>query len=210
MARKRVTSETEIVDAALELIDEQGVGALTMRGLGRRLGIEGMALYTYFRSKAELLDAAAERILEELGGEFDRALPWQERIRRGAVAWAELQAGHPRAFPLVYRSGLRTDAVRLLTEETLDALRSAGFEPREAALAYQSLIVLVDAALLGRSAWTDEALHEAWRLGAAGLDSERFPRFRETAPHAATLSWEEILDSGIDLLLRGLEQRLAA
>jgi hypothetical protein len=33
--------------------------------------------------------------------------------------------------------------------------------------------------------------------------------FREVAPHAATLAWEEILESGLDLLLRGLEQRLA-
>jgi AcrR family transcriptional regulator len=210
MARKRLTSEAAIVDAALALIDGQGVDALTMRALGRCLGVEGMALYTYFRSKDELLDAAAERILEQLGSEFDRSLPWQDRIRNGALAWAELQAGHPRAFPLVYRSGLRTDAVRLLTEELLDALRSAGFGPREAALAYQSVIVLVDAALLGRSSWTDEALHEAWRLGAADASAERFPRFREIAPHAATLSWEEILDSGIDLLLQGLEQRLAA
>lgn len=210
MARKRVTSETEIVDAALELIDKQGVDALTMRGLGRRVGVEGMALYTYFRSKDDLLDAAAERILAELGGEFDRSLPWQKRVRNGAVAWAELQAGHPRAFPLVYRSGLRTDAVRLLTEELLDALRTAGFEPREAALAYQSVIVLVDAALLGRSSWTDTALHEAWQLAAADTSPEHFPRFHEIAPHAATLSWEEILDSGIDLLLQGLEQRLAA
>jgi AcrR family transcriptional regulator len=209
MARKRATSETEIVDAALALIDEQGVDALTMRALGRRLGVEGMALYTYFRSKDELLDAAAERILEELGSEFDRSLPWQERVRNGAVAWAELQAGHQRAFPLVYRSGLRTDAVRLLTEELIDALRTAGFEPREAALAYQSVIVLVDAALLGRSSWTDEALHEAWQLAAADASPEHFPRFREIAPHAATLSWEEILDSGIDLLLLGLERRLA-
>ena len=123
---------------------------------------------------------------------------------------AGAEARHPRAFSLVYRGGVRTDAVRLLTEELLDALRGAGFEAREAALAYQSLIVLVDAALLGRSSWTDDDLQAAWRRSGSTLDPAAFPRFTEVAPHAATLSWEEILDSGVELLLRGLEQRLEA
>lgn len=210
MGRKRAVSEDQIVQAALEAIEAQGIDALTMRGLGRRLGVEGMALYTYFPSKDALLDAVAEHILVALDADFDRGLPWQERIRNGAFAWAGLQERHPRGFPLVYRSGLRTDAVRLLTEELLDALRTAGFDEREAARAYLSVIVLVDAALLGRSGWTDDDLHEAWSHGAAIADRERFPRFSEVAPHAATLTWDEILESGLDLLLRGLEQRLAA
>jgi AcrR family transcriptional regulator len=208
MVRTRRISETAIVDEALALIEEQGLTALTMRGLGRRLGVEGMALYTYFRSKSELLDAAAERILAALDTDFDRSLPWQERIRRGAMAWAGLQARHPQAFPLVYRGGLTTHAVTNLTEEMLDALRSAGFDERAAALAYQSVIVLVDAALLGRSSWTDEDLQAAWSRHAQAVDPATYPRFREVAPHAATLTWEEILDSGLDLLLRGLERRL--
>jgi AcrR family transcriptional regulator len=210
MARARRISEQQIADEALALIEEQGLGGLTMRALGRRLGVEGMALYTYFRTKDELLDAAGTRILEELDSDFDRSLPWQERVRRGALAWAAMQASHPRAFPLVYRGGVRTDVVPLLTEELLDALRTAGFDERGAALAYQSLVVLIDAALLGRGAATDADLHAGWRHGERTLDAETFPRFLEVAPHAATLSWEEILDSGLDLLLRGLEQRLAA
>src|SRR5262249_49322290 len=140
--------------------------------------------------------------------EFDPELPWQERIRRGTYSWAGLQERHPRAFPLVYRTGLRTDAVRLLTEELLGALRAAGFDEPGAALPYQSLIVLIAAALLGRSSWTDDDLRQAWQQYADTLDAERFPRFAETAPHAAELSWDQILDSGLELLLAGLEQRL--
>ena len=209
MPRPRSLSHDRIVDAALELIEEGGINALSMRRLGSSLGVEGMTLYTYFRNKSELLDAAAERILEALDTDFDRSVAWQERLRRGTIAWAGLQERHPRAFPLVYRTGLRTDAVRLLTEEMLDALRSAGFDERGAALAYQSLITLVDAALLGRSSWTDEDLHAGWSRAAALSDPVAYPRFSEIAPHAATLKWHEILDSGLDLLLRGLEERLA-
>lgn len=209
MARTRRTSREAIVEEALALIEEDGVEGLKMRALGRRLGVEGMALYTYFRSKSELLDAAAEQILEGLELDFDTALPWQERIWRGASAWAGLQARHPRGFPLVYRRGLGTDAVSRVTEELLDALRTAGFDERGAALAYQSVIVLVDAALLGHSSWSDENFRAAWEHNARVHDPSSFPRVVEVAPHAATLTWEEILESGLDLLLRGLERRLA-
>jgi AcrR family transcriptional regulator len=208
MPKTRSLDRDRIADAALELVEQHGLEALTMRRLGGRLGVEGMALYTYVQSKDELLDAVAERVLEGLAREFDRSTSWQERIRRGTLAWAELQERFPRAFPLVFRGSLRTDAVRLLTEELLDALRSAGLDPQATALAYQTVITLVDAALLGRSSWTDEQLEAAWLAGAAVVDVERFPRFGEVAPFAARLTWRQILDSGLDLLLTGLERRL--
>src|SRR5438045_2605106 len=106
MARKRTISEEAIVVAALELVEEHGLDGLTMRALGKRLGVEGMAVYTYFASKEELLDAVGERVLDSLAAEWDRSLDWRERIRRGVSAWAGLQARHPRAFPLVYRRTL--------------------------------------------------------------------------------------------------------
>jgi TetR/AcrR family transcriptional regulator, tetracycline repressor protein len=208
MPRTRTISRETIVDAALELVERDGLEALTMRALGKRLGVEGMALYTYFSSKDELLDEVALRVLEDLPAGWDPTVDWRERIRRGISSWAELQARHPRAFPLVYRRSLPTEVVSLLTEELFDALRTAGFGPREAALAYQSIIVLVDAALLGRSSWTDADLRASWHAAAERADSESFPRFKEIAPHAATLDWKQILDSGLDLLLRGLERRL--
>jgi AcrR family transcriptional regulator len=205
---KRNLTRQRVVEAALELIDEEGAEALSMRKLGRRLGVEGMALYTHVRGKPDLLDAVGTRVADALDTDFDDSLPWQERIRRGVVAWAELQEAHPRAFPLVYRAGLQTDAVSLLTEELLDALRTAGFDAAGAALAYETIVVFVDGALLGRGAWTDDDLRSAWQQGGAWADRRRFPRFAEIAPHAARLRWSELLDSGLALLLDGLEARL--
>lgn len=195
-----------VVDAALALVDREGIDALSMRKLGKALGVEGMALYTHVRNKSELLDAVANRVAGELEVDFDRSLPWQERIRRGVYAWVGLQHRHPRAFPLVYRTGYESNAVLLLTEELLDALRSAGFDERGAALAYQTVVVLVDGALLGRGTTTDRDLQTSWRRAGASVDRETTPRYAEVAPQAATLTWDEILESSIDLLLSGLEK----
>jgi Tetracyclin repressor-like, C-terminal domain len=150
----------------------------------------------------------AERIVGELDVAFDRSLSWQGRIRRAALAWAGLQARHPRAFPLVYRTGYSSDAVQQLTEEMLDALRAAGLEARAAALAYQTVVILIDSALLAVGGTTDRARQAAWRRAAKATDPGRFPHFAEVAPQAATLTWREIIDSSLDLLVAGLERRV--
>jgi AcrR family transcriptional regulator len=208
--RRRTLTRERVVDAALGLVSREGIQALSMRRLGAELGVEGMALYTHVRDKDDLLDAVGERILADLDTDFDRTAPWQERVRRAALAWAVLQERYPRAFPLVYRSTLRTDTVRRLTEELLDALRTAGFDEAGAALAYESLVVLVDGALFARGAGGDRALQEAWRRAGAAADPAAFPRFVASAPEAAKLTWAEVIDSGLDLLIRGLEARLDA
>jgi AcrR family transcriptional regulator len=200
-------SRDEVVRAALELIEEAGIEALSMRVLGRRLGVEGMSLYTYVAGKDELLDAVAVEVLSGL------ELPpahgdWETRIRAAVSAWADMKRRHPRAFPLVYRPRLPTDRVGLTTELILDALRSGGFDEAGTALAYQTLVCFLDGALLG---WPPESYRadEAWRDAVGRIDTERFPRQHEVAPHAARLRWDDVWDSGLDLLLKGLHARLA-
>src|SRR5581483_4001616 len=192
MPRQRTLTRDRVVRAALELTDRDGIDALSMRTLGRALGVEAMALYTHVRNKADLLDAVAVEILGELDLAFDSTRPWQERIRRVALAWAGLQERHPRSFVLVYRTGLRSEAVERVTEELLDALRVAGFDESGAALAYQTIIVFVDGALIGRSSWADDDLQNAWARIAATADPVRYPRYAEVAPHAASLTWTQI------------------
>src|SRR5262249_27379771 len=138
--RRRTLNRARVVEAALALVEREGLEALTMRRLGRELGVEGMALYTHVRDKADLLDAVAVLVLTELEVPPGGPARWQERIRRGVLAWAALQERYPQAFPLVFRPRLPTDAVSNLTEELLDALRAAGFDERGAALAYETIV----------------------------------------------------------------------
>src|SRR5262245_2425765 len=197
--KRRTLSRTRVAAAALDLIEREGLARLTMRRLGSELGVEGMALYTHVRNKEDLLNAVADLVLEDLDVSFDPARSWQERLRHAARSWAELQERYPRAFPLIFRSGLQTNRVRVLTEEMLDALRTAGFDARGAAEAYQAFVVLLDSALIGRSSWTDAELQAAWRRGAAGVDASAYPRFAEVAPQAAELTWPTIFSAALDM-----------
>ena len=83
-----------ILDAAIELIERDGPGALSMRRLGSRLGVEGMAIYHHFAGRDELLSAIGDRLLTPLhaleppatGARHAGALPTvlRERCRRAA------------------------------------------------------------------------------------------------------------------------------
>jgi TetR/AcrR family transcriptional regulator, tetracycline repressor protein len=204
--RRPGLTREQVVASALELVEEDGLDGLSMRRLGARLGIEAMTLYTYVESKDDLLDAVAESVLSDLELP-DESLDWETRIRAVVGSWAGMQRRHPNAFPLVYRGNLPTDAVRRTTEHLLDALRVAGFDEAGTALAYQTLVCFLDGALLG---WPPESYRagEAWRRAAAQLDRDLFPRQAEVAPFAAELRWDDVWGSGLDLLLRGLAERL--
>ena len=79
---KKLTRET-VVSAALDLLDEVGLDAISTRQLARRLGIEQPSLYWHFRNKEELLVAMAEVAMTPhaeapLPGE---ATDWREWLR---------------------------------------------------------------------------------------------------------------------------------
>src|SRR5438270_8982554 len=64
-ARGSLTREV-ILTAAIEFVDEFGLSALTMRALGRHLGVEAMALYRYVNGREDLLEGVVDRLVAEL------------------------------------------------------------------------------------------------------------------------------------------------
>src|SRR3954464_6044310 len=108
MSARAPLTRDRILRAALVLIGGDGLDALTMRGLGAALGVEGMALYRHVGSKDRLLDGVAELIISELELPTDGAAAWE-----GAWVWAarpyrRLALAHPGAFRLLALSPLST------------------------------------------------------------------------------------------------------
>ena len=81
---KQALTVDAIVDAGIEVADEQGMAALSMRTVGRRLGRTGMALYTYVPNKTELVDLMYDRAHAALPAAYPLTGGW----RAAAVAWA--------------------------------------------------------------------------------------------------------------------------
>ena len=101
----RGLSLDRIVTATLELVDEQGIGAATMRAVSSRLGVRSMSLYRYVQDRDELFDAVVERIVNELGDDPEvQPRPvegWRPYLAGMAHGVRRYARAHPHAFPLV-------------------------------------------------------------------------------------------------------------
>jgi TetR/AcrR family transcriptional regulator, tetracycline repressor protein len=101
----RGLSLDRIVTATLELVDEQGIGAASMRAVSSRLGVRSMSLYRYVRDRDELFDAVVERIVNELADDPEVQLRpadgWRPYLTGMAHGVRRYARAHPHAFPLV-------------------------------------------------------------------------------------------------------------
>ncbi len=91
-----------ILDQALALVDERGLGAVSMRAVAERVGLTSMALYPYVGGKDALLDGLVDLLHLELGERY-AADPgdWRHRLCALARAVRGLALAHPGAFPLL-------------------------------------------------------------------------------------------------------------
>lgn len=202
-----------VLQAALRLVDQEGLEALTMRRLGQELDCDPMALYRYATNRAELLDGVAELVVSELVIPAD-APDWQAQLRRTAHEFRQLALAHPNVVPLIVTRPLATPlALRPVgtlrpLEQMLELLVRAGYSPVRALRVYRSYWGLLHGHVLDelQEVVVDpEETDALLRLGLHRLPTEEFPRLRGLAKALlAGYDGAAALDESLDLLLDGL------
>lgn len=102
MARPSVPllDQDKIRDAALALIDTQGLEKLSMRNLAKSLGVQAASLYSHYPNKGAVMDAVANVIARKVDTSgFD--LGWEEGLRIWANSYRGAILQHPNAAPIV-------------------------------------------------------------------------------------------------------------
>jgi AcrR family transcriptional regulator len=144
------------VRAALELIDEGGLGALTMRRLGSALGVEAMSLYKHVANKEAILDGIRELLLADFAASLpsEPADGWREDLARFARAYRALGRAHPEAFALLASApGRAYVAGGDIAEPGLRRLMDAGLDRDTAIRAQRSVVrYVLGTSLLERAA----------------------------------------------------------
>jgi len=210
--RPRITRET-LVKRALEVLNAEGFGGLTMRRLAEAAGIKAASLYNHIRDKDELLLLMADAICAEIP-DLDRAESWREQLKG--------MAHEVRSVLMSYRDGARVLAaappigpnrIRLI-EQVLHALRSAGFTPAmvaDAAFVANSYVVgFVLDETVGRPADAEAERErvEATRAWFKSLPAETYPTLVALADALVDAPAERRFELGLDALLDGFERRL--
>jgi AcrR family transcriptional regulator len=141
--RKAPLSRELVLAKALELVDAEGLDALTMRRLGQELGRDPMSLYRYAENRAALLDGVSELVLNELTIHPEDP-DWKEQLRSIAHNLRLLALEHPNVVPLLVTRplstplGLRPLGTLRPLEQILSLLIGAGFNPAGALHVYRA------------------------------------------------------------------------
>jgi AcrR family transcriptional regulator len=130
--RPALTSRSEVLAAALRIIDSDGLQSLTMRRLGAALGVDPMTIYGHVPDKAALFDGAVEQVLSEV----ELPVPtgrWADDLRAIAGAARLTLLAHPNAVPLLGMRPPVTEPAFELVEAVTSILLLAGFDEQTAA-----------------------------------------------------------------------------
>jgi AcrR family transcriptional regulator len=209
-ARSPLTRE-RIVRTALRIMDDEGLDAVSMRRLGRELGVEAMSLYNHVADKDDILAGIKDVVM----GEFDMGPPsgeWERDARSAARAWRNILRAHPNVITLMTsaaRPSLSVDALRP-SEVAFDLLRRAGLDDEETARAFCAFggyimgFVLMEVGTMMGGMQAD-ALDVSDVV--SSLPRAELPRTCAVLPHLLSTDADERFEYGLDLLLAGLAHR---
>jgi AcrR family transcriptional regulator len=194
-----------VVLAAVELIEAEGIGALTMRRLAARLGCSPMALYRHVETKQDLIRAIGDHYLSDLELPDTGGLPWQEAIVAVAATAHDAFLAHDPLLEIV--AVQHVDAIPILqaSEVILGALRSAGLSDRDAVRALSVITSYAVGATQRMAEQRAGAPAELKRLRRVlQLPVDRFPILRALAGELVSVDIELSFEDGLRLLLQGL------
>ena len=215
---RRALTDDEILDAALDLLDEGGPDAASVRGIAARVGVAPNAVYTYFPDKAAVLKGLVERLLGGVDHDVfaDRERPWRDRVEALALELRAHLSAHPGAVPLLVGGPMDGPQALALNERLLELLADAGLHPTDAARASYLLIVYAFGSIALEVADVHHAgplPSEAERIAArravySATSTEGFPHSAEAAATmAGYVSTEQYL-WGLRRVLDGITARV--
>jgi TetR/AcrR family tetracycline transcriptional repressor len=208
--RERLTRE-RVVAAALNVMDSEGLEAVSMRRVGRELGVEAMSLYNHVADKEDLLDAMRERLL--MSFELPVLVPDDpyENGRRIAHAWRGQFKAHPTMIELLagdHAPPRSMEAFRPM-EMALGVLRSMGVPDQEMMQVFHAFggyiqgHVMMEHQLDVGKFGGESGLQQLARV----IDPIDMPCTAAAIPFMANCDLEVQFDLGLELMLGGLLAR---
>lgn len=196
--QRKLSGRDEIAAAALALIDEQGLSALTMRRVGASLGVEAMTLYGYVRNRDDLLEAVHTRLMGSVPAPT-QSDDWIEDGLMFARRFRDALMAHPHAVAIVAtRAATQGPAVDLL-EAALQVIPSDAMDVNGAAGIVQTLFVFV----VGHCTFHAALMSSDAKVS---IDPKRHPRLAAVEPWTADSEFEH----GLKILGAGLRAQAKA
>jgi AcrR family transcriptional regulator len=205
-------SRDRIIDAAASVADSRGLTGVSMRNVGKQLGVEAMSLYHHISGKDDLLDGLADWVFTGIDlPALDE--PWRHAMAERAASSRARISAHPWALGLIESRRNPGPALLRHHDTVLGCLRTNGFTVALAAHAFSAIDAYVYGFVLTELNLPMQSGEQADELVAEmALPFDRYP-------HLAEMMTEQVLgksytygaefDFGLGLILDGLEEKLA-
>ncbi|GAA2130226.1 TetR/AcrR family transcriptional regulator [Actinomadura napierensis] len=205
----------QIVDAALELLDAEGLDGLSMRRLGTRLNSGATSVYWHVTNKDELLELALDRVMGEVRVPAPDGGGWRDAVAGYARSLRTMIHRHPWTVPLFgVQPMIGPNATRVL-EEVIVAFDGAGLTGMDLENAMSLIADYVIGAAGSEASWQntrDAATGEDWLETLAPYLAEiadRHPRLtahiRDVWARETADVLEQRFDYGLSCVLAGIE-----
>lgn len=213
----------QIVRAAIELLDADGIEGLSMRRIGRKLGSAATTAYWHIQSKQHLLALAADVVWAELELPDPSELGWRAAARQLSSATYALYARHPWLMPAITTHFVYCAGMARHQDHNYAVFEAAGFSGLDLDWAVSTISTFVSGIAFNKAFTTTMEARirrggeeEMQRFMTAGSEAKeiagRFPRLLERMTDQRTLSPDESalrsLEFGLETILDGLEERL--
>ena len=208
-------TKERVLNAAIVIADRDGIESLSMRKIGKELGVEAMSLYNHVANKEDILNGMVEVVMSEIDLPSE-GIGWKPAMRRRSTSAYRMLSQHGWASALI-DSLVSEGPVKLGHHEwVLRTLREAGFSLVMAAHAFS----LMDSYIYGFSSQeqslpleNDGDLTEASELLLQMMPRDEYPYLTEMIlDHALKPGYDHSaeFEFGLDLILDGLERELAS
>jgi AcrR family transcriptional regulator len=209
--RRLPLSRHRVLRAGLALADEGGDEALSMRNLGKRLGVEAMSLYNHVANKEDLVDGLVDIVFGEIDVPSPGEVDWRTAMRRRAISVREALNRHRWAVGLMEGRMSPGPANLRNHDATMGCLREAGFPFRAAVHAMS----VMDAYIYGFALQEKNLPFETAGEVSEVMEIQRtrvpdmtdYPYLVEVATEMAKAGYDYAaeFEFGLDLILDGLE-----
>ena len=185
--RSKGLSREIVIERALDIVDAEGLGGLTMRRLAADLDVGVATVYSVMPSKEDLFQALADTVLGELEPVPEGHLTPPEALVDYFLAMHEMLTRHPAVAQLSAVHPVLSSSALRVQENIMELLRDGGLDPEAAANAYSTIGSYVLGFTLTRISRLDGGRRELL----ATLPEAEFPALRASAPFFATHATDE-------------------
>lgn len=185
-----------LISAAIDLVDEEGAGSLTMRSLAARVELRVSSLYNHVSGRADLIEAIRARIVSQIETGYFATMTWDHALGAWGQSYLQSFSAHPNVIPLLATTPIRDESTLEMYETVIAALVRQGWSTASAVAVMRTVEAHVLGSALDIAAPNDLLAQASVPAHLKALRDALDPEFATStgADHAFRIGLQALID----------------